>query len=202
MVLQPQKHLESGTYAYLAYGSNLPSQFGESQKLVEIALERLSTKGICILQKSGHFRSSAYPPGSGPDFVNGVVAVESPLTASQLLDVCHDIERELGRTREVRWEARVLDLDLIDFGGHVLPDAATHKRWRDLDEETQKVNAPDRLLLPHPRVQDRAFVLVPLRAVAPNWRHPATGQDIGALIDALAPQDVADVQPLAGGGQD
>lgn len=89
-----------------------------------------------------------------------------------LLAALHRIETELGRTRRIRWEARVLDLDLIALGDRV----------RDGPE----------IVLPHPAVMERPFVLVPLLEVAPDWRHPRDGRRASA---ALAELDAGDVRP-------
>jgi 2-amino-4-hydroxy-6-hydroxymethyldihydropteridine diphosphokinase len=82
------------------------------------------------------------------------------------------------------------------MGDLVLPDAQTHRRWRELAPEDQARQAPDQLVLPHPRLQDRAFVLVPLCDVAPDWRHPVLGLTARALLAALPAADVAAVKPL------
>ena len=136
------------------------------------------------------------PPGSGPDFVNGVILAETTLSASELLAVSHDVEAALGRTRRQRWEARIIDLDLIDYDGQVLPDHETWITWANLPAKDQQTVAPDGLILPHPRVQDRAFVLVPLATAVPDWTHPVTGQPVSAMIKALDAGDVAVVTPL------
>ena len=84
----------------------------------------------------------------------------------------------------------------IAAGEAVLPDAETYRAWLDLplDEQTQR--APDRLILPHPRMQDRGFVLVPLAEVAPEWRHPVLGKTVAEMVEAL-PQEARDeVVPL------
>ena len=94
----------------------------------------------------------------------------------------HATEDAFARRRRARWGPRTLDLDLIAMGDTVLPDAATQARWRALDAAAQRSLAPDRLILPHPRMQERAFVLVPLADVAPGWRHPRwvySGRDGG-----------------------
>ena len=161
-----------------------------------MACERLAECGIRILRTSGNFRTPAWPVGSGPDFVNGVILGETALDAAQVMAVLHQVEAELGRTRRKRWEARVIDLDLIDFGGQVLPDKATWTRWADLPPDRQQSEAPDGLILPHPRVQDRPFVMVPLAVAAPDWKHPVTGTPVQALIAALDPGQVAEVVPL------
>lgn len=84
-----------------------------------------------------------------------------------------------------RWGARTLDLDLIAVGGKVLPDAQTHKYWRDMPLDQQKTKTPNTLILPHPRLAERAFVLVPMLEVAPDWCHPVTGASVRQMSDAL-----------------
>lgn len=193
---QPQNFRENVTICLIAYGSNLSNALGESQKITNLACERLAERGIRILQRSGDFRSPAWPPGSGPDFVNGVILGETACDAAKVLAILHEVEAGLGRTRRKRWEARVIDLDLIDFGGQVLPDVGTWTRWADLAPDRQQAEAPEALVLPHPRVQDRPFVLVPLGVVAPDWAHPVTGMSVRAMIEALEPGRVAEVRRL------
>jgi len=101
-----------------------------------------------------------------PWFVNGVVAVETFLPPAELLALLHDVEAEFGRTRNIRNEARILDLDLLAYDDCVM-------------------NEPDGPILPHPRLHERAFVLLPLADVDPDWRHPVTGAAIADLIAAL-----------------
>ena len=125
------------------------------------------------------------PAGAGPDYVNAVVQIETSLTAPDLMRHLHQIEADLDRDRTNRWAARTLDLDLIDFAGQILPDTKTHAEWRALPFEKQKTIAPDQLILPHPRLQDRAFVLVPLAEAAPDWRDPITGRSVADLIEEL-----------------
>lgn len=157
----------------------------------------MSSNGFRKVKRSGHFRSSAHPKGSGPDFVNGVILSEAPThDPIKVLQVLHDIEATLGRVRHKRWAARVIDLDLIDFGGQVLPDAETVAAWRDLPIAEQMQNAPAELLLPHPRLQDRAFVLVPLQVVCPDFTHPVTGESIDQMLAKISPEDIADVTPI------
>ena len=113
---------------------------------------------------------------------------------------CTRSRRLYGRARTVRWGQRTLDLDLIAIGDAVLPDAETHRRWRDLDPDAQRKTTPDRVILPHPRMQDRAFVLVPLAeiigGIAPNWRHPVLGQSVQEMLEALPREDVETVLPI------
>ena len=90
-----------------------------------------------------------------------------------------------------------LDLDLIAWGQAVLPDPATQRRWMELAPDRQTVETPDQLILPHPRLQDRAFVLVPLAEVAPDWRHPVLGLTVTEMCAALPAKDRDEVIPIA-----
>ena len=91
---------------------------------------------------------------------------------------------------------RTLDLDLLAWGDSVLPDSATQDSWRALPPEAQVRAVPDGLILPHPRLQDRAFVLVPLADVAPDWVHPRTGLTVRQMLAALPAADRDAVKPL------
>ena len=145
----------------------------------------LADESIGVTAVSGFYDTPAFPPGSGPMFVNAAAALATNLSPGALLARLHGIEAAFGRVRETRWGQRVLDLDLIAMGGMVLPDPATQTAWRDLAPAAQRTQAPDRLILPHPRVQDRAFVLVPLCDVAPDWRHPILGLSVAEMCAAL-----------------
>ena len=105
--------------------------------------------------------------------MNGVVAVETALEPAALLAELHGIEAAFGRERREKDAARTLDLDLIAY----------HEQVSDGGR-----GGP---ILPHPRMAGRAFVLAPLREVAPGWRHPASGRTLDELIAALAPDAVA-----------
>jgi 2-amino-4-hydroxy-6-hydroxymethyldihydropteridine diphosphokinase len=85
---------------------------------------------------------------------------------------------------------------MISFGDTILPDIENHKIWVDLSLEQQIKTAPKELIVPHPRIQDRAFVLIPLRDVAPDWVHPVTQVGIDRLIEALPADDIASIRPL------
>ena len=146
---------------------------------------------------SGFYQTPAFPAESGPDFINGVVRGETSLSAEELLAVLHGVEAEFGRTRNKRWEARVLDLDLIDFGGQIAPDLGVYEHWRRLPLIDQMKQAPEQLILPHPRVQDRPFVLVPLRDVAPNWVHPVTGVSVTDMLAQFSADALAEIRPYA-----
>ncbi|GGD23703.1 2-amino-4-hydroxy-6-hydroxymethyldihydropteridine pyrophosphokinase [Sinisalibacter lacisalsi] len=149
-----------------------------------------------MVQASGFYLTPFVPAGGGDDVVNAVVLLESALGPQALLARLHEIEAAFDRDRGMRWSSRTLDLDLIAMEDLVLPDRETLVHWIDLPPESQKREAPAGLILPHPRLQDRAFVLVPAAEIAPDWRHPLTGLSIAEMRDALPAEDVAAVRPL------
>lgn len=183
--------------ALISLGSNHLSFWGSSQETVAAALTRLAALATGKVAASRFYRTPAFPAGSGPDFVNAAAAFETELSAPDLLAALHRIEAEAGRERVRRWGQRTLDLDLVALGQGVLPDPQTYAAWRDLPLDEQMQRAPEALILPHPRMQDRAFVLVPLAEIAPDWVHPVSGVRLCALCDALPAADKAGVVPLA-----
>jgi len=168
--------------------------------MLKNALQLMEDYHESPIEVSDFVSSPAFPPNSGPDFVNAVASLRTDWPAERLLELLHQVEAELGRTRPARWAPRVVDLDLLAVGKLVLPDAATQDQWRALAPDRQRSEAPDRLILPHPRLQDRAFVLVPWAQIAPDWRHPRTGVTVAQMRDALPAADRDAVRPLDGGG--
>ncbi len=128
--------------------------------------------------------------------MNAAVSIVTTRDAHGLLAHLHSIEESFGRARARRWGMRTLDLDLLALGDSVVPDEVTQTAWRDLPAEEQPRRTPDRLILPHPRLQDRGFVLIPLADIAPDWRHPLTGQTVAQMRDALTPAQTAGIVPI------
>ncbi|OYQ32699.1 2-amino-4-hydroxy-6-hydroxymethyldihydropteridine diphosphokinase [Niveispirillum lacus] len=160
----------------IAVGSNLPVPgFGTPAQICNKALARLDSMGIRVVGTSRLYQTAPVPLSDQPWFVNAVAAVDTGLQAAALLASLHQVEQEFGRVRRERNEARVLDLDLIDYKGVV------------------SAGMP---ILPHPRLAERAFVLLPLRDVCPQWRHPVTGVGIDDLIASLPPDQA--IRPLSG----
>lgn len=180
----------------IALGANLPSAAGLPAQTLAAALERMPEQGLMLAAVSRFYRSPAFPAGSGPDYVNACAVVSAEAAPTEVLARLHAIEEELGRVRSERWQARRIDLDLIAAGQTVLPDAESQAAWRALPLERQMRETPSELILPHPRLQDRGFVLIPLAEIAPAWRHPATGQSVAEMAAALPEAEKAALVPL------
>ena len=184
--------------ALVALGANLPFDGMAPDATLRAAISALQNAGFADLQVSRFYATPCFPPGAGPDYVNAAVSAHWPGTAAQALAALHSIESSFGRERLQRWGMRTLDLDLIALGDHILPDAQTHAQWVALPPDDQRRLAPDGLILPHPRLQDRGFVLVPLADIAPNWCHPLTGQSVTQMLAALDSASLTDIRPLPG----
>jgi 2-amino-4-hydroxy-6-hydroxymethyldihydropteridine diphosphokinase len=154
---------------YIGLGANLPSAAGDPVATLELALNDIAAAGISILRRSPWYASAPVPRADDqPWYVNGVVEVATALDPAALLAVLQGLEARSGRVRSVANAPRPLDLDVIAYGAVVN-------------------SGPNPPLLPHPRMDVRAFVLLPLQAIAPDWRHPVTGRHVGELISDLPP---------------
>jgi 2-amino-4-hydroxy-6-hydroxymethyldihydropteridine diphosphokinase len=182
--------------AILALGANIPSAQGGPDLTLRVALLYLEKGGVRFDAVSRFYNTPCFPAGAGPDYVNAAVRIRWAGSAAELLALLHEVEAELGRERKQRWGVRVADLDLIAFGDAVAPDRAVWQHWHDLDPALQSEVAPEQLILPHPRLQERAFVLIPAADVAPDWRHPVLGLTITEMRDALPESLRAEVVPM------
>lgn len=184
--------------ALVAFGANLPSGNLPPEKTIIAAVGALAAEGLTLCRLSRLYRTPCFPTGSGPDYVNAaaILTLRQDLSAVQVLAALHRVEAQFGRERQLRWGRRTLDIDLLALGDSVLPDITTQSHWRELPPDMQRSDAPEHLVLPHPRLQDRAFVLVPLADVAPDWVHPVMRMSVKQMLAALSQADREQVVPI------
>lgn len=144
------------------------------------AIRLLRERDIEIPAISPLYESEPVPPSDQPWFVNGVFQAETDMDPLDFLDLLLAIEKAFGRERGERNAPRVLDLDIIDWDGLVRPG----ETWPE----------GGGLILPHPRMHDRAFVLEPLKDIASDWRHPVLKKTAGELLSGL--ESTAVTRPL------
>ncbi len=143
-------------------GSNLTSEKNENPlQNCQRAVEGLTAHGLNIQARSHWYESAPVPASDQPWFVNGVVKIGTGLGPHKLLKMLLGLEDELGRKRSIPNAARIIDLDLLAYDQICL--------------ET------DNMILPHPRLHERAFVLLPLADIAPAWIHPRTGESLDEM---------------------
>ena len=182
----------------IALGANLPQSHNRPSDTLQAAIAELGRTSLRLKSVSRFYKTPCFPPGAGPDYVNAVISLRADKgeNATQILAILHKIEQEYGRTRDVRWGMRTLDLDLLCVGDQVAPDQDEYLHWQTLPVEKQTVRAPESLILPHPRIQDRGFVLVPAMDVAPDWCHPVLNLTISQMCAALPQQARDEVVPI------
>ena len=160
--------LPAATPILIGIGANLPGRHGSPRQSCEAGLEALEGACVHVVARSRWWLSAPLPASADPWYVNGVAAVATELGPLDLLVLLHRLEADFGRTRRPGATARPLDLDLLAYGN--------------------RVSGPDaEVVLPHPRLHLRAFVLMPLAEVAPGWCHPVLGRDVATLIAMLPP---------------
>lgn len=156
--------------AYIALGSNIGSNLGNPQKIVKNAMDLLGEiRETEVLARSSLYRTAPIGYADQPDFINACVKVETRLTPRQLLAELQKMEKQHGRERKIENGPRTLDLDMLLF-----------------DEVQQDEHG---LILPHPRMHERAFVLMPLLEIAPDVTIPEKG-DVKNLLARCKNQEI------------
>ena len=160
-----QTNLSASAKAQIKAAVALGSNLGESLSTLENSLEALAqTPGITLISHSSWYTTKPVGPPQ-PDYINGCALITTELDPHKLLATLLDIEQQFGRVRKEHWGARTLDLDLILYNNLIL-------------------DTPN-LQIPHPRMGERAFVLVPLAEIAPNWIEPVSGRTINQLLEKV-----------------
>ena len=151
----------------VALGSNIAGPWGSPSETIRQALRALNCFPLRLQNASPLLITKPFGMLNQPDFVNAVAVIETSLPPQILLRKLHMIERAAGRKRGRRWGPRTLDIDLLDY----------HGQRRDQKGLIQKA-----LVLPHPGIHHRRFVLLPLQEVAPKWKHPTLRRTAAEMI--------------------
>ena len=150
----------------IGLGANIPSiKYGTPIETLEAALKSFAKVGIDIKKQSRWYSSAAIPISDQPRYINSVVEVNTKLPPHDLLNVLLDIEIKFGRKRSVANAAREIDLDLLAYG--------------------ELINEQSSLHIPHPRIAERAFVLMPICDINPKWLHPKTGKSAQEMANDI-----------------
>lgn len=162
----------------VALGANLPSDYGTPSQTLYAALKAMAERQIWPVQISRVWKTAPVPyDETHPWYHNAVAAVKTDLSAHDLLKALLAIESDFGRVRTVKNAPRLLDLDLIAYDDDVILDG------------------PD-LIVPHPRMDSRAFVLLPMSDIMDDWTHPQSGKGLQEMIAAIPPSQMA--EPVEG----
>ena len=153
---------------YLLLGSNL----GNPVKYLKDAEKQISSRVGQVIKKSHIYKTAAWGNKDQPDFYNQIIIVETKLEASSVLKTILDMETKMGRKRILKYEPRIIDIDILLFNNDI-------------------INTPD-LKVPHPLIQERRFVLVPLNELTPKLNHPVINKTVGELLDICT--DKSDVE--------
>lgn len=151
---------------YIGIGSNLNGKNNETplQNCKKALVELKKEVNICKI--SSWYKSEPIPVSNQPWFINGVIEISTNKSSLDLLEFILSIEKVFGRVREKKNEARILDLDIIDYKKKIL-------------------YIKNKLIIPHPRMHERSFVLQPLSELNPKWMHPIKKKGIKELIRNL-----------------
>ncbi len=156
---------------YLGIGSNL----GNRKKNIEMTKFKLVANNVEIIKTSSYYESLSWPNQNNPKFINIIVKVKTRYTPLELIQKCQNIEKEMGRKKSPKNSPRVCDIDIIDY-------------------KNKEINRG--LILPHPRMHTRNFVLLPLFEVDKDWKHPVLKHNIKKLILSLSNSDIRSIKQI------
>ena len=156
---------------YLGIGSNL----GNRKKNIEMTKFKLVANNVEILETSSYYESLSWPNQNNPKFINIIVKVKTLYTPLELIQKCKNIEKEMGRKKSPKNSPRVCDIDIIDY-------------------KNKEINRG--LILPHPRMHTRNFVLLPLFEIDKDWKHPVLKHNIKKLILSLSNSDIRSIKQI------
>ena len=160
--------------AYLAIGSNLGNKISN----IEITKFELEKYKIKILKSSSNYVSESWPDSSMPKYINVIIKIKTSLVPFKLLKTCNLIELKLGRVRSKKNAPRTCDIDIIDYDKKIFNENNSQ------------------LILPHPRMGERNFVLLPLFEVDKSWKHPKSKINIVNLINSLPVRDLRSIKQI------
>ena len=156
---------------YIGIGSNL----GKKRENIDRAKSFLTENNIKIIKVSSYYESFSWPDKKKPKFLNIVISVVTSLKPFNLLNKCKEIEAKFGSRDSIRNSPRKCDIDIIDYG-------------------RKKINK--KILLPHPSMHNRNFVLLPLFEIDKNWIHPVSKKHIKTLIFSLSDRDIRSIKQI------
>jgi len=157
----------------LGLGSNLHSSFGNRFENITLAISYLKSYKIKVIKESNFYETPSYPNNKNPKFINIAVGISTNLSPADLASILIFIEEKLERKRNYKNEPRTCDIDIIDFNSKIIDF-----KYKNLDFK-----------VPHEKLCCRNFVLIPLKDISPNWKHPKTKESIDLLIDKLSIED-------------
>ena len=161
-------------YTYLAIGSNL----GNKKKNIEDAKQLLTKNKVSIKDSSSYYETPSWPNRNFPNFINVVIKIKTELSLIDLFKTIKLIEKKIGRKKALRNHPRICDIDIIDYRGLCLQSSLKNHK----------------IVTPHPRMQNRNFVIFPLYEVNKSWIHPKTKANINSIINQFNNEDFSDIR--------
>ena len=161
--------------AFLAIGSNL----GNKERNICLAKYKLQTQDIELIKSSSNYETLSWPNKKNPKFINAVIKISTTLSPMMLMQKCLNIENYLGRKRSKKNKPRICDIDIIDY-----------------DQKIIRNKSNQNLILPHPKMHVRSFVLLPLFEITQKWKHPEKKIEITKLINSLDINDLRTIKQI------